>query len=238
MKSWELAQTKELDWQVWYYTEHIPLTRRYQIEGYRLCEGRYMMQHCGIPAGGLAPQEITGTLLDDGCGAVSVWEHRPDLDVMAIDPLMADMAKHPQLSKFAKVGPKHNALYLSQNLEAIGKSGYFDWVWCYNVLDHAEDWRQHLAHCKRVLKVGGVLLLGTDVRTDDYDFSAHDDEADMHPGVFSASEVLGELHSLDFHLEWFRPAAGIVHNYDDAIEAVEKFGLKHPKFRLGVRARK
>lgn len=220
VNKWEKAQQAEMRQQLWYYTDHIPLKRRYQMEGYRLCEGRHMLLHCGIPQSGLTVQEITGKLLDVGCGTVSVWEHRPNIEVTAIDPLMRAMAAHPKLKKFAVVGPKNNALYLSQPLEEIGLGGEFDWVWNYNVLDHTGNWREHLAHCKRVLRPGGVLLLGVDVRTPEYDFGQHDDEPEMHPSVFTADELLEELGELGMRVTWRRPL------------------LKVPKFRMGLRAQK
>lgn len=220
MSEWEVAQRKELAQQVWYYTDHIPLKRRYQMEGYRLCEGRHMLLHCGVPQSGLMVQAITGKLLDVGCGAISVWEHRPGVEVTAIDPLMREMATHPRLKKFASLGPKNNTLYLGQSLEEIGLGGEFDWVWNYNVLDHTDDWREHLAHCKRVLRPGGILLLGTDVRTPEYDFDQHDDEREMHPSIFTADDLLDALDKLGMQVTWRRPL------------------LKVPKFRMGLRARK
>lgn len=237
MSNWDVAQQKELDWQKWYYLEHIPLKRRYQVEGYRLCEGRYMALHCGIPQGGLQFEDIQGDLLDDGSGAVSVWEHRPNLEVTAIDPLMVKMTNDSKLGKFARVGPKNNAFYIGQDIENIGMSGKFDWVWCYNVLDHTAEWMEHLNHCKRVLKPGGVLLLGADVRTLDYDFNS-DDERDLHPSVFSASELLYQLAGLRMKLEWCAHGGGQVTDFNEAIKVVDRFSKNHPKFRLGVRARK
>ena len=179
-----------------------------------------MMQHCGIPQGGLTPQEITGELLDVGCGAISVWENRAGVEVTAIDPLLPQMLEHQLLEKYARLGISGNTLYLGQAVETIGLGGKFDWVWNYNVLDHTADWKANLAHCRRVLKPGGILLLGTDVRTPDYDFSGHDDEREMHPGVFSSGDVLQELANLGMQVEWQRPL------------------LPQKKFRFGLRARK
>jgi len=220
MDKWQRAQGKELAWWSWYFGEHISLDTRPQMEGYRLCEGRYMMQHCGIPQGGLTPQEITGELLDIGCGAISVWENRAGVEVTAIDPLLPQMLEHPLLEKYAKLGISGNTLYLGQSVETIGFGGKFDWVWNYNVLDHTVEWKTHLAHCKRVLKPGGALLLGTDVRAPEYAFGEHDDEREMHPGIFTAEEVLQELDKIGLKVEWNRPL------------------LPQKKFRLGLRARK
>lgn len=58
-------------------------------------------------------------------------------------------------------GPGVDMVVDAKALEAVFGPGSFDLVVCTEVLEHVPDWRAVVTALKRVLRVGGVLLLTT-----------------------------------------------------------------------------
>jgi len=205
----------ELEWWEWFLRVHLPFTQREEYVGYRYCEGRPMMLGCGL-SGDALHATFQGDVLDLGSGAISVLECRRGCRTIAVDPLMGEFArKFPAL---VKLGWKYNGVTYLQSTVADLLDESFDVVWCYNVLDHIPEWREALAGCRRVLRPGGLLILGTDVRYPDYKMSGL--ELDLHPSAFTAEDVYAELDKNDMLADWVgSPGHG-------------------PKWRLGLRTRR
>ncbi len=86
-------------------------------------------------------------------------------------------------------------------------------MWCNNVLDHTDDWRDIIHHFSRVLIKSGLLFLGIDVR------SSQELLDEAHISAFTADEVLTELTANGFEVIW---QSDVYTNL--------------PKFRFSVRA--
>ncbi|AUB60321.1 hypothetical protein BK009_06250 [Methanobacterium subterraneum] len=96
-------------------------------------------------------------ILDIGCGPRGSLE-------------WADMAKErigldPLADDYVELGTdKHNMNYVSSGSEHIPFfDNYFDVVCSFNSLDHVDNLEKSISEIKRVLKVGGLFLLLTDV---------------------------------------------------------------------------
>ncbi|MEM1156909.1 MAG: class I SAM-dependent methyltransferase [Verrucomicrobiota bacterium] len=129
-----------------------------------------------------------GKLLDVGCGPVSYFEGFPELDVVAVDPNLEGYAQAN--SEFFKLGEVNNVKYISGFLtnDAVFKA---DMIWCTNVLDHDENYRDILAPFSDLLTDAGVCLLQTDCRSR-WNVNA------CHPGVFTQKELLATIKDLGF----------------------------------------
>ncbi len=196
---WLEAQVEELDWWKWFFTDHLGMFKtRQEMVAYRYCEGRYMLLKVGIPRKPSDGIQLSGDVLDLGCGAISIFEKRRGIEVLAIDPLLKPMLLAPSLKSFVRLGRVETCVYRSWSIENV-LDRQFDYVWCYNMLDHVADWRETLWHCHRVLRSGGVLLLGTDVRKNHFQ-----DEKDKmyHVSVFSREQLFQQLKDLGFTIEW------------------------------------
>jgi len=90
--------------------------------------------------------------LDLGCGPMSIFEFSDIADtVMAIDPLDKE---------FRKFAPRFNrvAYYYGDGENLIFGSETFDWVACFNVIDHTPNPLRMLAEIYRLLKRDGTLF--------------------------------------------------------------------------------
>jgi SAM-dependent methyltransferase len=107
---------------------------------------------------GLTREDFRGKrILDIGCGPKGSLEWA-DLaaERIGLDPLV-DMYRTLGIDK-------HRAKYVKAKSEAIPyANGYFDFVTCYNALDHVDDIGATIAEIKRVLAPGGYFLLAVDV---------------------------------------------------------------------------
>ena len=134
---------------------------------------------------------MRGKWLDVGCGPVSVLERTPIYVLRAIDPGMYKYSVDlPEFSKLGVVGM--NTYYQACPIQDVQDTD-FDYVWCFNILDHTADWQGIVQNFARVLRTGGKALISTDIRTftDQY-----------HIAVFTADELLQELRSDGFFVEW------------------------------------
>lgn len=109
-------------------------------------------------------KEEIGKGLDLGCGLLSVFEWS-DKDVVAIDPL---------LERYKKLGwiDSPRVRYIEVADEYIpAEDQSFDWVFCYNVIDHTPNPKLMADEAWRVLKPGGKLYF--EVNFDDFLTGAH-----------------------------------------------------------------
>jgi len=95
---------------------------------------------------------LEGRGLDLGCSPVSVFENS-GLDVYAVDPLLEEYQKIYTPSKpTVKYIPGHK-----DDGKILFANGYFDYVFCINVIDHTPHWLDLICEIKRVLAPGGLL---------------------------------------------------------------------------------
>lgn len=99
---------------------------------------------------------LEGVALDLGCSPVSVFEGIHDgLRMYAIDPLLEEYQKlyAPEAPTVRYIrGHKDDGRILFSN-------GFFDFIFCVNVIDHTTHHASLLDEVKRVLKPGGLLFL-------------------------------------------------------------------------------
>lgn len=106
-----------------------------------------------------------GIGLDCGCGFRSVFEHSK-LRVVAIDPLLEEYRK------ISNVENTENVSYIEASGEELPfDDGYFDFVFCVNVIDHTPNPKKMAEELMRVLKKGGKLYF--EVNFDDALSPAH-----------------------------------------------------------------
>ena len=155
--------------------------------------------------------EITGTVLDVGCGPMSIFEGFAGTDVTAIDPNLRTYQQ--QIPEFAKLGRMRNCYYRSCHVQDV--FGTFDIVWSYNVLAHTIDWADMVDNMYRLTKPGGKLLLEACV--------AHrlpnQRRKVCHPAVIAAADLLDRVTDCGFKVEYHtpvRPTAGRYRMYMEA----------------------
>ncbi|MBU2060169.1 MAG: class I SAM-dependent methyltransferase [Gammaproteobacteria bacterium] len=154
MDGWKDAQQRELKFWVSLVRGDFPGKSREDVRQHIYDAGTRRIAHFQL-------SEIEGRVLDAGCAIISLHEGRPNVAVVAIDPLLDDFAREmPDISKLGQVA---NVEYRCCKIQDVEETD-FDVIWCTNVLDHSDDWQDMISHMARVCKRGGLLLLGSDVR--------------------------------------------------------------------------
>ena len=206
--NWGSAQDKELNYWIWHYTFHTPFTTRDQVLGYTYFWGRQQARQCGLPVHYEPKAEcaqlddiLSGNILDVGCGPVSVMELRPNAHVTAIDPLMDRYIGAMPFLKLPMNG-FNNTHYFNGDVFGVDShvTDTYDIVWCYNVLDHAADWREIVARCGELVKPGGMLCIGVDCR------EALDDTMAMHPSVIPRNDLIWTVKEAGLWVGWVTPS--------------------------------
>lgn len=214
-RNWQAAQEHEREFWVRYIRDELGITSRDQLVGFRLCEGRVHLCHFGLEwhdwRYSMNPPLISGKLLDVGSSVVSVFEKCPSVSVVAIDPLLQELAHY--MPGIVVVGKINNCEYRCCPIQDVMETD-FDVVWCNNVLDHTDDWQDIVRHLSRVLRGSGILFLGTDVRSE----AGLLDEA--HISAFTAEELIAEIVASGFEIVWQSPY------------------LDLPQYRFAIRASK
>lgn len=211
--TWREAQEHERGFWVRYVRHELGLTTRDQLVGFRLCEGRMHLCQFGLEwhdwMYSMDPVFISGKLLDVGSSVISQFEKCRSVSVVAIDPLLEELASY--LPEIVVMGKVNNCEYRCSRIQDV-KETDFDIVWCYNVLDHTDDWEDIIHHSFRVLKKSGLLFLATDVRSDEGLL----DKA--HISAFTANRLTKEIAASGFEVIWQSPQLGL------------------PQYRFAVRA--
>ena len=98
---------------------------------------------------------LEGQGLDLGCSPVSVFEDCHDgLRMYAIDPLLEEYQKLyvPETPTVRYIGGHED------DGRILFSNGFFDFIFCVNVIDHTHYYGNLLGEMKRVLKPGGLLF--------------------------------------------------------------------------------
>lgn len=91
--------------------------------------------------------------LDLACGLISIFErHGTPANIWAVDALMDE---YDRICPSDDKGGIHYQKMDGENLEF--EDGFFDFVWCFNAIDHTPDPRRMADEIRRVLKPGGRL---------------------------------------------------------------------------------
>ena len=124
-------------------------------------EGRlanHWFEHFYTTHFGLSLADYTGKrVLDIGCGPRGSLEWATTArERVGLDPLADD---------YARLGAaEHSMDYVAAGAESIPfPDGYFDIVCSFNSLDHVDDLDCAIGEIKRVVRIGGLVLLLTDV---------------------------------------------------------------------------
>lgn len=135
-------------------------------------------------------------VLDIGCGVISVLNliKEPGAELHGIDPLVDEYRKLYRLDE----GIGWSA---APGEEVPFPDGYFDVVFCTNVLDHTEDPDRVLSEIRRALKDGGLLVLTVDV------FKTSEARDAAHPHSFTDERVDGLISSHGMKAAYSRHSA-------------------------------
>ena len=197
---WQEAQEHERGFWIRYIRRELSITSRDEMVGFRLCEGRVHLCQFGLEWHDFMyskdPPFVAGKLLDVGSSVVSVFEKCRSVSVVAIDPLLDELARH--LPEIVVIGKINNCEYRCCRIQDVMETN-FDVVWCNNVLDHTDDWQDIIRHTARVLKKSGLLFLGVDVRSEVALLDA------AHISSFTADEVVKEVLASGFEVVWQSP---------------------------------
>ena len=186
----EDAQRWEGNWWVNHITKEIKPENRDVWLGYCQKSLREHMSHFGVIKGNRlwshegTPIKMGEVVLDVGCNMVSFHEGR-NYHVVAIDPILDALSK--AIPEIAMEGKSRNVTYISSTLEKLYTAwdGFFDHIWCCNMLDHTPDWLLHLTtYFPFVLKPKGKLWLLVDVRRGEVMTNVG------HMGVFTDEELM------------------------------------------------
>lgn len=116
-------------------------------------------------------------VLDIGCGPRSIFEGNKNVTCM--DSLLDEYLKYVPTSWFK--GIETISEPAEKHLPELDEK--FDLVWCWNCLDHVNDWRKVLDNLKEYLSKDGMLVIGTDAK----------DSSIGHPGVGSPEILIEEI---------------------------------------------
>lgn len=138
---------------------------------------------------GLNPKSFTSEhkLLDMGCGSKPALEWFIGGEKWCMDPLLNDFREIPQVqASWDALDPAR--LIAKPGEEFIPElSGTFDFILCWNALDHAYDAQAVLRHIYSYAKPGAVILLGTDTG----------DKPHLgHPGIGSRQQFMATVREL------------------------------------------
>ncbi len=199
---WQQAQAAERDHWVRALRDEFAIASRDQLVGFRLCQGRGALAAFGLRTHdwmySCDPPIISGRMLDVGSCLVSVFENCRSVSVVAIDPLLETLKQ--ALPDLVILGRVNNVEYRCCRIQEVRETD-FDIVWCYNVLDHTDDWQDIVRHFARVLKPSGQLFLSADVR------STPDTLDKAHISAFTAEDLVRELDKNRFGALWRSPSS-------------------------------
>jgi len=136
---------RELELEFWrgWYAHHNPLEITLNIWNQRINR---------FPELNNLPEGSKG--IDLGCGPISIFEFHKNvgkLDILAIDPL------HDEFGKFAPRA--YNVKYAYADGEYTNlDSESFDWIGCFNVIDHTPNPLRMLAEIFRLLKKDSLFF--------------------------------------------------------------------------------
>jgi len=123
--SWEEAQRAERGFWVRYIRDELGITSRDQWLGFRLCEGRVHLCGFGLEWNewmySMDPPIISGRLLDVGSSVLSVFEKCRSVSVVAIDPLLEELARY--LPDIVVIGKVNNCEYRSCRIQDVAETG-------------------------------------------------------------------------------------------------------------------
>lgn len=98
-------------------------------------------------------------ILDAGCGTGYLLNFIAPTDALCFGIDISDFAIKTARQRFPKCDFRKSSL-----TKLPFKSNYFDIIVCFNVIEHVNNQKQALREMKRVLKKGGILIAGTNIR--------------------------------------------------------------------------
>ena len=144
-------------------------------------------------------------ILDIGCGS------RPALDWFTdspchkyyLDPLLKQYMTIPEVAKFWSHKDPRYLLPIPAE-KHIGKLDHkFDFIICWNVLDHTYDWRKILHNITSYCVTGGLVCIGTDFESHGVGHPGIDDKGYFMSFIkqyYSGTRTENHLHDRDLAL--------------------------------------
>lgn len=146
---WHIAQALEQRWWGWYFSGKEPTTYLQWKQNYWLD----FFQRFDLP---LFPE---GDLLEVGCGPAGAFLILPKENLTVLDPLLPVYRKnHPQFSEAALEGVQ----LISEPFEQWDPQTEFDYIYCFNVINHTAELDKCCEQLARCLKPGGRLYVSVD----------------------------------------------------------------------------
>ncbi len=147
---WRLAQFTEIRWWQRYL-------RKKDIKAYQTEKKAYwqrVLRQAGVEIPGSA------TVLDAGCGPAGIFMILDNAQLVALDPLVDIYAQ-----KLPHFNPEEypNVKFVSQEIESYRPDQTFDFVCCFNAVNHVARLRKAIHSLINAVKPGGTILLSIDV---------------------------------------------------------------------------
>ena len=173
----------------------------------------FFTSHFGLTLDDYAGKRV----LDIGCGPRGSLEWAtPALERVGVDPLADD---------YVKLGAADHAMtYVATGAESIPyPDGHFDIVSSFNSIDHVDSLEGTIAELKRLVKVGGLLLLLTDV---------HEEPTPQEPVCFDWNVL--DLFRPEFFPQMIRCYEKLGGGMYTSIEQGIPFNGADPRTRYGI----
>lgn len=194
-EAFAVAQKYEALFWEWYLLERKGYTDRAHFAREKAKKLQLYLKRFYLLPAGIA---VSGRVLDVGCGVISLLESQPGIDALAIDPNLSRY--HELIPEFAVLGQVGNCFYRSCLIQDVEETG-FDAVWSHNVLSHTVNWRDIVFHMHRVLRIGGLLLLGANVMNR----PPSRQRRVCHPAVIQAEDLLSHVAECGFEIGGHTP---------------------------------
>ena len=146
---WRLAQWLEIRWWQQYL-------QRKEKRSYYQQKATYWQRNLKALSLNLPPQQ---SITEVGCGPAGIFITLSEHQVRAIDPLLKQYEQ--KLAHFSTADYPWVQFESIPIEEATGPAT--DWVFCFNAINHIDDWSRGLDQLDRLCTEQGTIILGSDV---------------------------------------------------------------------------
>jgi 2-polyprenyl-6-hydroxyphenyl methylase/3-demethylubiquinone-9 3-methyltransferase len=147
---WRVAQFFEIRWWQRYLGQQ-------DWSAYLIRKQAYWLRILDVLDASINPE---ATVLEAGCGPAGLFIILPNRQVDAVDPLLNKYQE--KLPGFSLTQWPHIRFH-AQRLEDFQPANTYDWICCFNAINHVDDWADGLDRLTAAAKPGSTLLLGVDV---------------------------------------------------------------------------
>lgn len=190
---WSLAQRLELWWWKRYLAKQSP-------EDYLKWKINYWQKLLVQLPAEIWPEK-GAYILDAGCGPAGVFTALPNYRVTAIDPLLDRYMQ--QLPHFRPEDWPH-VTFQQSTLELLTVATKYPLGFCFNAINHVQDWPSAIERLTASIAEGGWLVLSSDVHRKKWTkqlFRTIPGDV-LHPQQHNREDYVKELQQLGWKIHW------------------------------------